>query len=96
VYVRTAVIRVSDQNREVCRRTYRELILPGMRRYPGNVFAHCLEPVTPGEPWLVITAWTDRTASEVYGTSPEHDTFVAKVGPLLDPGTIYRQYQPID
>ena len=96
MYVRTALIRVPEQNRDACTRTCRETILPGIRRYPGNVFAYCFEPVTPGDPWLVITAWTDRAASDAYGFSPEHDGFVAKVGPLLEPETMYRQYRPID
>jgi quinol monooxygenase YgiN len=96
MYVRTALIRVSNDRAEQVRRVYKEILLPGMRAYPGNVFAHCLVPVTLGEPWLVITGWGDRQVADTYGSSPEHDAFVAKVGPLLEPGTIYRQYQPIE
>lgn len=96
MFVRTALIRVSPEKREQVRNLYKEVLLPGMRAYPGNVFAHCLEPVTPGEPWLVITAWADKSVADTYGASPDRDAFVARVGRLLEPGTVYRQYQPIE
>jgi quinol monooxygenase YgiN len=96
MYVRTALIRVSKEREEQVRKAYKEILLPGMRAYPGNVFAHCHMSVTPGEPWLVITGGKDRQVADTYGSSRERDAFVAKVGPLLEPGTIYRQYQPVD
>lgn len=96
MHIRTALIRVPPDRKEECRRVYRDVVLPGIRAYPGNVFAHCLEPVVPGERWLVMTAWTEKAASDTYGASPEHDSFVAKVTPLLEGDTIYRQYQSID
>ena len=96
MYVRTALIRVPAHRKEECRRVYGEVVLPGIRAYPGNVFAHCLEPVVPGDPWLVITAWVDLAASDAYGASSMRDSFVAKVKSLLEGETMYRQYQSID
>jgi quinol monooxygenase YgiN len=96
MYVRTALIRVSPERAAQVRSTYKDLLLPGMRAYPGNVFAHCLVPVTPGEPWLVVTGWADRSTADAYGSSPEHGRFVAAVTSFLEPGTIYRQYEPIE
>lgn len=96
MHIRTALIRVPPQRKEECRRVYKEVVLPGIRAYPGNMFAHCLEPVVQGEPWLVITAWAEKAASDVYGASPQRDSFVAKVKPLLEGDTFYGQYQSVD
>ncbi|HLJ58445.1 MAG TPA: antibiotic biosynthesis monooxygenase [bacterium] len=96
MHIRTALIDVRKERRDECRRLYRDEILPAMREYTGNLFAHCMEPIEPGAPWLVMGGWVDRGASDKYGASAIRNKFASLVKPMLERDAIYRQYQAIE
>ena len=51
------------------RNTYNDLALPRVRAFPGNCGCLLLEPVSGGEPFIVMTIWEDRAAADAYDSS---------------------------
>ena len=96
MYLRTALVPVSEERKEECRRIYRSVALPSMRGEPGCLFAYCWEPVESDGPWLVMTAWEDKAAADNYGKSATHFGLFDMIHPLQERDATYREYVPIE
>jgi quinol monooxygenase YgiN len=69
MWVRVGSFLVKPDQTANLRRTYNEQAVPKVRAYPGNLGCLLLEPNVEGEPFLVMTVWTDRAAAESYESS---------------------------
>jgi quinol monooxygenase YgiN len=69
MWVRVGSFLVKPDQAANLRRTYNEQAVPKVRGTPGNVGCLLLEPTAEGEPFLVMTVWTDRAAAESYESS---------------------------
>jgi quinol monooxygenase YgiN len=69
MWVRVGSFLVKPGQAETPRRTYNEQAVPKVRGNPGNLGCLLLEPTGEGEPFLVMTVWTDRAAAETYEAS---------------------------
>ncbi len=49
--------------------TYNQLAVPKVRAFPGNVGCLLLEPSAVGEPFVVLTLWSQRADAEAYESS---------------------------
>ena len=66
MWVRLGSFLVKPDETANLRSTYNEQAVPRVRGTPGNLACLLLEPDTDGEPFLVMTVWTDRAAAERY------------------------------
>ena len=69
MWVRVGSFLVKPEQAANLRRTYNEKAVPKVRATPGNLACLLLEPNLEGEPFLVMTVWTDRAAAERYESS---------------------------
>jgi len=69
MWVRVGSFLVKPGQAENLTRTYNEQAVPKVRSTPGNLGCLLLEPNEDGEPFLVMTVWTDRAAAERYESS---------------------------
>jgi len=69
MWVRVGSFLVKPDQAANLRKTYNEQAVPKVRSNPGNLGCLLLEPTVEGDPYLVITVWTDRAAAETYESS---------------------------
>jgi|SRR6187551_326252 len=69
MWVRIGTFLVKDGDAEALRATYLAQATPLVRAAPGNRGALLLEPVAPGEPFIVMTLWETRAAGDAYEAS---------------------------
>jgi heme-degrading monooxygenase HmoA len=69
MWVRVGSFLVKPDQGPNLRETYNEQAAPKVRSTPGNLACLLLEPSVEGEPFLVMTVWTDRAAAERYEAS---------------------------
>lgn len=69
MWVRVGSFLVKPEQATTLRRTYNEQAVPKVRDTPGNLGCLLMEPTVDGEPFLVMTIWTDRAAAESYEAS---------------------------
>lgn len=69
MWVRIGSFLVKPDQASSLRQTYNERAVPKVRAHPGNLGCVLLEPLVDGEPFLVMTVWTDRAAAESYESS---------------------------
>ena len=69
MWVRIGTFLVKDGAAEALSSTYHERATPLVRATPGNRGALLLQPVQPGEPFVVITLWETRADGDAYEAS---------------------------
>jgi quinol monooxygenase YgiN len=69
MWVRVGSFLVKPGEAAALRSTYNQQAVPKVRAYPGNLGCLLLEPITDGEPFMVVTVWEDRAAAEKYESS---------------------------
>lgn len=93
MWVRVGSFLVKPDQAANLRRTYNEQAVPKVRSHPGNLACLLLEPTAEGEPFLVMTVWTDRAAAEAYESSGAAGEVVALVRAFFAGPPTLRSYE---
>jgi quinol monooxygenase YgiN len=93
MWVRVGSFLAKPDQAENLRRTYNELAVPKVRANPGNLGCLLLEPTVDGEPFLVMTVWTDRAAAESYESSGAAAAVVSLVRAFFAGPPTLRSYE---
>ena len=93
MWVRVGSFLVKPDQASNLRRTYNEQAVPKVRAHPGNLVCLLLEPQLEGEPFLVMTVWTDRAAAEKYESSGAATEVVSLVRDFFAGPPTLRSYE---
>jgi len=93
MWVRVGSFLVKPDQASNLRRTYNEEAVPKVRAHPGNLGCVLLEPHADGEPFLVMTVWTDRAAAESYESSGAATEVVSLVRAFFAGPPTLRSYE---
>ena len=93
MWVRVGSFLVKPGEAANLRKTYNDQAVPKVRANPGNVGCLLLEPTTEGEPFLVMTVWTDRAAAERYEASGAATEVVSLVRAFFAGPPTLRSYE---
>src|SRR5689334_15277077 len=69
MWIRLGTFLVKDGQAAALRARYHDRAAPVVRAAPGNRGCALLEPVASGEPFIAMTIWEDRAASDSYEAS---------------------------
>lgn len=93
MWVRVGTFLVKEGSEMALSSTYHERATPLVRATPGNRGALLLQPVQPGEPFIVMTLWETRADGDAYEASGTAAEVVGLVRPYFAGPPTLRSYE---
>ncbi len=93
MWVRVGSFLVKPDQAANLSRTYNEQAIPKVRAQSGNLGCLLLEPKVDGEPFLVMTIWSDRAAADAYESSGAAKEVVSLVSAFFAGPPTLRAYE---